>query len=178
MHVVPQWWPFNTCLTMQYIDYFLFFRKVRNKIPGQILLNFCIALSLTLIVFLAAAERSRTSSLAACRSAAIFLHYFLLAAFFWMAVEAFNMYMSFVKIFSKPHHFKFMLKCCIFAWGKICYSSPVTPVLPFCYPLVTLLLLCNSSVIPFVFFFCYSATLLLFFSYYDVVFDWIITRSF
>ncbi|CAB4012429.1 adhesion G- coupled receptor G7-like, partial [Paramuricea clavata] len=90
----------------------------RSKIPGQILLNFCIALSLSLIVFVAAAERSKTSSLVGCRIAAISLHYFLLAAFFWMATEAFNMYLAFVKVFPSSNHSKFMMKCCLFAWGK------------------------------------------------------------
>ena len=86
--------------------------------PSQILLNFCVALSLTLIVFLAAAESSNTSSPAACRTAAIALHYFLLSSFLWMAVEAFNMYRAFVKVFPTSNPSKFMLKCCLFAWGK------------------------------------------------------------
>ena len=46
--------------------------------PSQILLNFSVALSLTLIVFLAATESS-----------------YLLSSFLWMAVEAFNMYRAF-----------------------------------------------------------------------------------
>ena len=93
------------------------FRNLRSKAPNQILLNFCVALSLTLVVFLAAAERSKTSSLASCRAAAIALHYFVLVVFMWMAIEAFNMYLLFVKIL--PSYFpKFMLKCCIAGWGK------------------------------------------------------------
>ena len=103
-----------------HFSFFVFssFRDVRSKTPGQILLNFCIALSLTLVVFLAAAERSKTSSLASCRAAAIALHYFVLVVFMWMAIEAFNMYMAFVKVL--PSYFpKFMLKCCIVAWGKL-----------------------------------------------------------
>ncbi|CAB4018009.1 adhesion G- coupled receptor G7-like [Paramuricea clavata] len=95
----------------------LILRDLRNKIPSQILLNFCIALSLSLIVFLAAAERSKTSSLAGCRTAAIALHYFLLATFLWMAIEAFNMYLAFVKVFPNSSPSKFMLKCCLIAWG-------------------------------------------------------------
>ncbi|XP_028418096.1 adhesion G-protein coupled receptor G6-like [Dendronephthya gigantea] len=95
----------------------LILRDLRNQVPSQILLNFCIALSLTIIVFLAAIEKSRTSSLAGCRAAAIALHYFLLSAFLWMAVEAYNMYWAFVKVFSAPSQSRLLLKCCVFAWG-------------------------------------------------------------
>ncbi|XP_028411932.1 adhesion G-protein coupled receptor G6-like [Dendronephthya gigantea] len=95
----------------------LILRDLRNQVPSQILLNFCIALSLTIIVFLAAVEKSRTSSLAGCRAAAIALHYFLLSAFLWMAVEAYNMYWAFVKVFSAPSQSRLLLKCCVFAWG-------------------------------------------------------------
>ncbi|XP_028393491.1 adhesion G-protein coupled receptor G6-like [Dendronephthya gigantea] len=92
-------------------------KELRNKIPSQILLNFCISLSLTLIVFMAAVERSKTSSLVGCMTAAIALHYFMLAAFAWMAVEAYNMYLAFVKVFPNSTSSKFILKCCLFAWG-------------------------------------------------------------
>ncbi|XP_028416707.1 adhesion G-protein coupled receptor G6-like isoform X1 [Dendronephthya gigantea] len=92
-------------------------RELRTKIPSQILLNFCIALALMLIVFLVSAELPKTLPVFGCRAAAVALHYFLLAAFLWMAVEGFNMYLAFVKVFSYSSQFKFMLKCCLFAWG-------------------------------------------------------------
>ena len=120
-----EYWAYGVCMLFFFILHchftlFIFssFRDLRSKTPGQILLNFCIALSLTLVVFLAAAERSKTSSLASCRAAAIALHYFVLVVFMWMAIEAFNMYMAFVKVL--PSYFpKFMFKCCIVAWGKL-----------------------------------------------------------
>ena len=93
-------------------------RDLRTKAPGQILFNFCIALTLTLIVFLVAAERSTTSSTASCRAAAIALHYFVLAVFMWMAVEAYNMYLGFVKILPVSRSF-FMAKCLFIGWGKL-----------------------------------------------------------
>ena len=94
------------------------FRELRTKAPTQILLNFCIALSLTLIVFIVAAERSKTSSIASCRVAAIALHYFILAVFMWMAIEAYNMYLCFVKILP-THHSHFMIKCLLAGWGTL-----------------------------------------------------------
>ena len=97
--------------------YFLLFRELRTKISNQILLNFCAALSLMLIVFLVSANLPKTSPIFGCRAVAVALHYFLLAAFLWMAVEGFNMYLSFVKVFHHSSHSKFMLKCCLLAWG-------------------------------------------------------------
>ena len=97
--------------------YCFIFRDLRSKAPTQILLNFCIALALTLIVFLAGTERSRTSSLAACRAAAIALHYFVLAMFVWTSIQAYNMYLAFVKVMPR-YHSKFILKCCVVGWGE------------------------------------------------------------
>ena len=85
----------------------------------KILLNYCIALSLTLIVFLAAPEGLKSSSLVRCRTAAISLHYFLLASFLWMAVEAFSLYLAIIKVRKfGDNQSTYLLKCCLFAWGK------------------------------------------------------------
>ncbi|CAB4013760.1 adhesion G- coupled receptor G7-like [Paramuricea clavata] len=104
------------------------FKELRTKTPTQILLNFCIALSLTLIVFIVAAERSKTSSTTWCRAAAIALHYFVLAVFMWMAIEAYNMYLCFVKILPTDHS-HFMMKCLIVGWGLPAIIVIVTAVL-------------------------------------------------
>ena len=64
-----------------------------------------------------AAERSKTSSLAACRAAAIALHYFVLAMFVWTSIQAYNMYLAFVKVMPR-YHSKFILKCCVVGWGE------------------------------------------------------------
>jgi hypothetical protein len=69
-------------------------------------------------VFIVAAERSKISSTTWCRAAAIALHYFVLAVFMWMAIEAYNMYLCFVKIIP-THHSHFMIKCLIVGWGML-----------------------------------------------------------
>ena len=69
------------------------------------------------MVFLAAAERSKTSSMNVCRGAAVALHYFILVVFVWMAIQAFNMFLAFVIVMPK-HYPRFMLKCCIVGWGR------------------------------------------------------------
>ena len=91
-------------------------RELRSEPSTQILLNFCIALSLTLAVFLAAAERFKTSSMTGCQAAAVALHYLVLVVFMWMAIQAFNMVIKFV-IVMHQHYSRFMLKCCIAGWG-------------------------------------------------------------
>ncbi|CAB4000967.1 adhesion G- coupled receptor G7-like [Paramuricea clavata] len=107
----------------------LILRELRRKLPMKILLNYCTALSLTLIVFLATPEGSESSSLARCGTAAVALHYFLLVAFLWMAVEAFSLYLAIIKarkIDSFP--FAFMLKCCLFAWGTPAIIVAITMI--------------------------------------------------
>ncbi|XP_028407271.1 deleted in malignant brain tumors 1 protein-like [Dendronephthya gigantea] len=106
----------------------LLFRELRTKIPSQILLNFCIALSLLLIVFLVYTELPKTSPVSGCRAVAVALHYFLLAAFLWMAVEGFNMYLAFVKVFPYSSPSKFMMRCCLFAWGAPAVIVAITMV--------------------------------------------------
>lgn len=52
-----------------------------------------------------------------CKTVAILLHYFLLTTLTWMLVEAINMYQALITVFTKYSGF-FMLKRCLFAWGK------------------------------------------------------------
>ncbi|XP_028418860.1 adhesion G protein-coupled receptor E1-like [Dendronephthya gigantea] len=92
-------------------------REQRKQLPSQILLNFCIALSLMIMVLLVSDNMLKKSTFTACRAAAIALHYFFLSAFLWMAVEGFTMYLKIIKIFSASSNSKFLLKCCLFAWG-------------------------------------------------------------
>lgn len=52
-----------------------------------------------------------------CISTAFFLHYFLLASFTWMAMEAVHMYIALVKVFN-TYISHFMLKIGFVGWGK------------------------------------------------------------
>ncbi|XP_028411952.1 adhesion G-protein coupled receptor G6-like [Dendronephthya gigantea] len=105
-------------------------RERRKKVPNKILLNFCIALTLMIFVFMVAAEKAK-STLYGCRAAAIALHYFLLATFLWMGVEALNMYLAFVKIFPSSSQSKFMLRYCLFAWGTPVVIVAITTIVAF-----------------------------------------------
>ncbi|XP_019631179.1 PREDICTED: adhesion G-protein coupled receptor G7-like [Branchiostoma belcheri] len=103
----------TTGLAFTLISY-LVFKQLRQTRPQHILMNLCIALLATLIIFLAGIDA--TNSPVGCTTVAFLLHYFLLAVFMWMAVEAFNMYLAFVKVLG-AHVSRFLLKAAIFAWG-------------------------------------------------------------
>ncbi|XP_066274796.1 uncharacterized protein [Branchiostoma lanceolatum] len=100
-------------LTLTLITY-LIFKQLRQTRPQHILTHLCIALLATLIIFIAAIDA--TNSPVGCTVVAFLLHYFLLAVFMWMAVEAFNMYLAFIKVLG-AHVSKFLFKAAIFAWG-------------------------------------------------------------
>ncbi|XP_078689910.1 uncharacterized protein LOC144921116 [Branchiostoma floridae x Branchiostoma belcheri] len=90
------------------------FRRFRSSTPQIILIQLSIALLGVLITFLAGIDRVNPS--AGCIAVAACLHYFLLAGMMWMAVEAFSMYMAFVKVMS-AHISRFVLKVSLVAWG-------------------------------------------------------------
>lgn len=52
-----------------------------------------------------------------CTVVAILLHYFTLAAVAWMGVEAFSMYLMFVRVVNS-YMPKMLLKSCLAGWGK------------------------------------------------------------
>ncbi|KAI8519490.1 hypothetical protein Bbelb_027470 [Branchiostoma belcheri] len=102
-----------TGLTLTLISY-LIFKQLRKTRPQHILTNLCIALLASLILFLTGIDA--THSPIGCTVVTFLLHYFLLAVFMWMAVEAFNMYLAFIKVLG-AHVSRFILKAAIFAWG-------------------------------------------------------------
>ena len=90
-------------------------RDIRQNKQANIIVALAIALLAVLILLLAGIER--TGNPAGCRATALLLHYFLLSAFCWMAVEAYNLYVHLIKIFD-THVSHFMLKAIAFAQGK------------------------------------------------------------
>ena len=91
------------------------FSRLRRNLPSRILINLCLALMLTLICFVAGADR--TEPVYVCRGFAVAIQYFLLASFCWMSVESVNLYLSFVVVMGS-YITKFTRKAAIFAWGK------------------------------------------------------------
>ena len=95
---------------------FIYIRKLREKLSPKILISLCISLLALLIVFLTGIEK--TSNRVGCQVVAALLHYFILTTFFWMAVEAINIYQMFVKVFRKGSQKRFLLRSSLVAWGK------------------------------------------------------------
>ena len=103
-------------------------------------MSLCIALILTIIVFLAGI---RAKDLKSCQAVAVLIHYFVLASFMWMAVEGFNLYLSFVKVMNTGIS-RFMVKSSIFAWGTF---IPSCSILPTMFLVISLALKVTASII-------------------------------
>ena len=75
---------------------FLKFKKLRN-LPKNILLNMCIMLLISQIIFIAGVNH--TGNVHACRFVAVVLHYCLLSTFCWILVEGYNIHDNFTAVF-------------------------------------------------------------------------------
>ena len=69
------------------LSVYLSFKELRN-LPGKCLINLSLALLCYQSVFLGAAKSTEVDPL--CKAVAIFLHFFILVAFSWMSVMAFD----------------------------------------------------------------------------------------
>nr|XP_023656431.1 uncharacterized protein LOC111838075 isoform X1 [Paramormyrops kingsleyae]XP_023656432.1 uncharacterized protein LOC111838075 isoform X1 [Paramormyrops kingsleyae] len=102
------------CLTL--LTY-LGFEKLRRDIPSKILIQLSLALLLLNMVFLLDSWLALyRQAVGLCISTAFFLHYFLLASFTWMGLEAFHMYLALVKVFNS-YVSRYMLKFSLIGWG-------------------------------------------------------------
>ncbi|XP_064206704.1 adhesion G-protein coupled receptor G4 isoform X1 [Anguilla rostrata] len=92
------------------------FEKLRRDYPSKILINLSLALLGLNLVFLLDSWLSSFHSHGLCISTAAFLHYFLLASFTWMGLEAVHMYFALVKVFN-VYVPSYILKFCVLGWG-------------------------------------------------------------
>lgn len=90
---------------------------MRRDYPSKILINLSAALLGLSVMFLLNSWLSSFSDYGLCVSTAAVLHYFLLASFTWMGLEAVHMYLTLVRIFNSYVSF-YMLKLCAVGWGK------------------------------------------------------------
>ncbi|XP_051782863.1 adhesion G-protein coupled receptor G2 [Erpetoichthys calabaricus] len=96
---------------------YLLFEKIRKDYPAKILIQLCLALLGLNLVFLIDSWIAIYKDVPGlCFAVAVFLHYFLLASFTWMGLEAFHMYLALVKVFN-TYIQRYMLKFCIVGWG-------------------------------------------------------------
>ncbi|XP_019625513.1 PREDICTED: adhesion G protein-coupled receptor L3-like, partial [Branchiostoma belcheri] len=108
------------CLVLTLFSFIVTRRDKRRTRTGHAknqrhaFINLCVALLATLVIFLAGINR--TASPIGCKAVAALLHYFLLAALMWMAVEAVNLYRAVVQVFDHVSE-NFVVKAGAVAWG-------------------------------------------------------------
>ncbi|KAM7417411.1 hypothetical protein PAMA_017186 [Pampus argenteus] len=95
---------------------YLAFEKLRQDYPSKILINLSAALLGLSMLFLLDSWLSSFSNYGLCIITAALLHYFLLASFTWMGLEAVHMYLALVKVFN-IYVPSYILKFCAVGWG-------------------------------------------------------------
>lgn len=93
---------------------FITFRKFREGNAQKTLFQISVAQLISWLLFLVGVEQTQNPFV--CVAVAAVLHYFLLATFMWMLMEAVLQYHAFVKVFG-THISYFMLKASLIAWG-------------------------------------------------------------
>ncbi|NXI75539.1 AGRG6 protein, partial [Rhipidura dahli] len=92
------------------------FEKLRRDYPSKILMNLSTALLFLNLIFLLDGWIASFDIDGLCIAVAALLHFFLLATFTWMGLEAVHMYIALVKVFN-TYIRRYILKFCIIGWG-------------------------------------------------------------
>ncbi|NWW94207.1 AGRG6 protein, partial [Rhynochetos jubatus] len=95
---------------------YIAFEKLRRDYPSKILMNLSTALLFLNLIFLLDGWIASFDIDGLCIAVAALLHFFLLATFTWMGLEAVHMYIALVKVFN-TYIRRYMLKFCIIGWG-------------------------------------------------------------
>ncbi|XP_062380304.1 adhesion G-protein coupled receptor G4 [Sardina pilchardus] len=95
---------------------YLAFEKLRQDYPSKILINLCVALLGLNLVFLVNSWLASFGSRGLCVGVGAMQHFFVLASFTWMGLEALHMYFALVKVFN-VYVPSYILKLCAFGWG-------------------------------------------------------------
>ncbi|KAK9518261.1 hypothetical protein VZT92_023572 [Zoarces viviparus] len=95
---------------------YLAFEKLRRDYPSKILIHLSAALLGLSMLFLLDSWLSSFSNYSLCIATAATLHYFLLASFTWMGLEAVHMYFALVKVFN-IYVPSYIPKFCAVGWG-------------------------------------------------------------
>ncbi|KAG7518985.1 adhesion G-protein coupled receptor G4-like isoform X1 [Solea senegalensis] len=95
---------------------YLGFEKLRRDYPSKILVNLSFSLLGLSMLFLLDSWLSSFSNYGLCIATGAALHYFLLASFTWMGLEAVHMYLALVKVFN-TYVPSYILKFCAAGWG-------------------------------------------------------------
>ncbi|XP_036370808.1 adhesion G-protein coupled receptor G6-like [Octopus sinensis] len=102
------------CLVLTVIIH-VCFKKLWNLITSKILVSLCVPLGITNLIFVVGMQ-PYVETLAACKTVAALLHYFLLTSLTWMSFEAIHVLVSMVLVF-RTYQASFMKWSSILAWG-------------------------------------------------------------
>ncbi|KAG8431615.1 hypothetical protein GDO86_017959, partial [Hymenochirus boettgeri] len=95
---------------------YIAFEKIRRDYPSKILMNLCTALLFLNLFFLLDGWIASFDIKELCITVAVLLHFFLLATFTWMGLEAVHMYIALVKVFN-TYIRRYIVKFCVMGWG-------------------------------------------------------------
>ncbi|XP_063046858.1 adhesion G-protein coupled receptor G4 [Engraulis encrasicolus] len=95
---------------------YIAFEKLRQDYPSKILINLSLALLGLNLVFLVNSWFSSLGNRGVCVGVAAAQHFFVLASFTWMGLEALHMYFALVKVFN-TYVPSYILKFCLLGWG-------------------------------------------------------------
>ncbi|NXR64132.1 AGRG6 protein, partial [Rhadina sibilatrix] len=95
---------------------YIAFEKLRRDYPSKILMNLSTALLFLNLIFLLDGWIASFDIDGLCIAVAALLHFFLLATFTWMGLEAVHMYIALVKVFN-TYIRRYILKFCLIGWG-------------------------------------------------------------
>uniref|UniRef100_A0A7I4Y1W5 Latrophilin-like protein 2 n=2 Tax=Haemonchus contortus TaxID=6289 RepID=A0A7I4Y1W5_HAECO len=105
------------CLALS-LFVFTFFRSLYN-VRNTIHRNLCLSLLIAELVFMIGIDR--TENQVGCAVVAVLLHYFFLAAFCWMLLEGYQLYLMLIQVFESD-------KTRLFLYYKFSYGFPAAVV--------------------------------------------------
>ncbi|CAI9743479.1 G-protein coupled receptor 126-like [Octopus vulgaris] len=91
-------------------------KNLRKLMASKILVNLCVSLAITNLIFLVGMQPYASKITDACKAVAALLHYFLMTSLMWMAVEALHVFLAAVDVF-RTFESHFLLTSSIVAWG-------------------------------------------------------------
>ncbi|GAU88326.1 hypothetical protein RvY_01043 [Ramazzottius varieornatus] len=106
-----------------------FFRHLHADRAGKILINLCVAIAFLNLCFVIGGLMPLISVDIPCAVMSTLIHFFSLASFVWMGIEAYNMYLLLIKVFFDPTTKNFILKRMLVGWGVPLLVSVSTALL-------------------------------------------------
>lgn len=104
--------------------YMMCIRRIRKRDASKYHVQLCVAIFCMMLVFVTGIEQ--TDDYGGCVSVSVLIHYFTLAAIFWMAAEALLMFRKLVFVFERTTN-NFIIVVSIACWGKYAVAHVFSP---------------------------------------------------